>query len=73
MNILKINMEKSAYLALKCLENNHMKANPSKFQVILYIDDNLSFNENVSKLCVKAARQTNALSRIVKYIPNECR
>ena len=24
------------------------------------IDDNLSFNEHVSKLCVKAARQTNA-------------
>ena len=37
------------------------------------IDDNLSFNEHVSKLCVKAARQTNALHRIVKYIPNECR
>ena len=37
------------------------------------IDDNLSFNEHISKLCVKAARQTNALRRIVKYIPNECR
>ena len=37
------------------------------------IDDNPSFNEHVSKLCVKDARQTNALSRIVKYIPNECR
>ena len=36
------------------------------------IDDNLSFNEHVSKLCVKAARQTNALCRIVKCIPNEC-
>ena len=80
-----------------------MKANPSKFQAILFkcckneevfdldigdelikpvslvkllgvlIDDNLSFDEHVSKLCVKAARQTNALRRIVKYIPNECR
>ena len=79
-----------------------MKANPSKFQAILFkcrkdeevfdlntddelikpvsyvkllgvlIDDNLSFNEHVSKLCIKAARQTNALRRIVKYIPNEC-
>ena len=36
------------------------------------IDDNLSFNEHVSKLCVEAARQTNALCRIVKCIPNEC-
>ena len=90
-------------LALKWFENNHMKANPSKFQAILFkcrkheevfdlnigyelikpvslvkplgvlIDDNLSFNEHFSKLCVKAARQTNALRRIVKYIPNECR
>ena len=79
-----------------------MKANPSKFQAILFkchkneevfdlnigddlikpvshvkllgvlIDDNLSFNEHVSKLCVKAAWQTNALRRIVKYTPNEC-
>ena len=103
MNIRKINLEKSANLALKWFENNHMKANPSKFQAILFkcrrdeevfdldigdelikpvslvkllgvfIDDNLSFNEHVSTLCVKAARQTNALRRIVKYIPNECR
>ena len=28
--------EKSANLALKWFENNHMKANPSKFQVILF-------------------------------------
>ena len=103
MNILKINLEKSANLALKWFDNNHMKANPSKFQAISFkcrkneegfdlnigdelikpvslvkllgvlIDDNLSFNEHVSKLCVKAARQTNSLRRIVKYIPNECR
>ena len=94
---------KSANLALKWFANNHMKANPSMFQFILFkcrqneedfdlyigdelikpvslvkllgvlIDDNLSSNEHVSKLCVKAARQTNALRRIVKYIPNECR
>ena len=98
MNILKINLEKNpANLALQWFENNHMKANPSKFQAILFkcrkneevflnldisdelikpvslvkrlgvlIDDNLSFNEHVSKLCVKAARQTNALRRIVQ-------
>ena len=94
MNILKINLEKSANLALKWFENNHMKANPSKFQAILFkcrkneevfdlnigdelikpvslvkllgvlIDDKLSFNEHVSKLCIKAARQTNALSQM---------
>ena len=36
MIILKINLEKSANLALKWFENNHMKANPSKFQAILF-------------------------------------
>ena len=96
MNILNINLEKSANFSIK------MVRNPSKFQAILFkcrqneevfdinigdelikpvshvkllgvlIDDNLSFNEHVSKLCVKAARQTNALCRIVKCIPNEC-
>ena len=80
-----------------------MKANPSKFQAIIFkcrkneevfylnigdelirpvslvkllgvlIGDNLSFNEHVSKLCVKTARQTNVLRGIVKYIANECR
>ena len=99
----KVNLEKGANLALKWFENNHMKANPSKFQAISFkcrkneevfylnigdelikpvslvellgvlIDDNLRFNEHVSKVCVKAARQTNALRRIVKYIPNDCR
>ena len=36
MNILRINLEKSANLALQWFENNHMKANPSKFQAILF-------------------------------------
>ena len=84
INILKINLERSAYLAIKGFENNHMKENPSKFQAILFkcrkneevfylnigdalikpvslvkllgvlADDNLSFNEHVSKLCVKS-------------------
>ena len=32
------------------------------------IDDNLSFYENTSACCKKAARQLNALERIAKYI-----
>ena len=36
MNILKINLDKNANLALKWFENNHMKANSSKFQAILF-------------------------------------
>ena len=75
---------KSVNLALKWFENNHMKADPSKFQAILFkrrktedvffnlnigdelfkpvshvklldvlMDDNLSFNKHVSKLCAR--------------------
>ena len=36
INILKMNLEKSANLALKWFENNHMKANLSNFQAILF-------------------------------------
>ena len=36
MNILKINLEKSANLALKWFKNSHMKANSSKFEAILF-------------------------------------
>ena len=36
MNILKINLGKGANLTLKWFENNHTKANPSKFQAILF-------------------------------------
>ena len=36
MNILKINLKKNANLALIWFENNHLKANPSKFQAILF-------------------------------------
>ena len=103
MNILKINLEKSANLALKWFENNHMKENPSKFQAILFKCRKneevfililamswsnrcplwncwvfllmtiwvlmCMFQSNVSR---KTAQQTNALRRIVKYIPIEC-
>ena len=31
------------------------------------IDDNLSFNEHISVCCTKAARQLNALARIVMW------
>ena len=37
------------------------------------IDDKMCFDEHVSKLCIQAARQTNALRRISKYISDECR
>ena len=61
MNILKINLEKSANLALKWFENNHMKANPSKFQAILF---KCRKNEEVFYLNIGDE---------LKHIPNECR
>ena len=38
----------------------------------LYIDETLSFDDYVSKLCIRAARQTNALRRIAKYLNRDC-
>ena len=100
---LKYHLEKSANLALKWFENNHMRANPSKFQAIIFkrgndnvvfdlnigneiikpvshvkllgivIDETLSFDKHVSNVCIKAARQTSALRRIVRYVPIDSR
>ena len=80
-----------------------MKANPSKFQTIIFkhrsneaicelnisndtikpvscvkllgvtLDDKLCFDDHISRLCTRAARQTNALRRILKYVPLDCR
>ena len=91
-------LESSTLTALKWFENNSMKANPSKFQAIVfglkakaddicfninenkveatkcvkqlgvYIDENLTFDEHISHICMKAARQLNSLQRIAKYL-----
>ena len=91
-------LESSTLTALKWFENNLMKANPSKFQAIVfglkaktddicfninenkveatkcvkqlgvYIDENLNFDEHISHICMKAARQLNSLQRIAKYL-----
>ena len=39
----------------------------------VFIDDQLSLDKYVSELCIHAARQTNALWRIFKYLSPECR
>ena len=39
----------------------------------LFIGDQLSFDKHVSELCMRVARQTNALRRIVKYLTPECK
>ena len=91
-------LESSTLTALNWFENNLMKANPNKFQAIVfglkakaddicfninenkieatkcvkqlgvYIDENLTFDEHISHICMKAARQLNSLQRIAKYL-----
>ena len=39
----------------------------------VFIDDQLSLDKYESDLCIRAARQTNALRIIVKYLSPECR
>ena len=103
LSVLKTQLEDGMNIALKWFYKNQMKANPSKFQFIVFknrttdddielaisnevmkpvsvvkllgitIDDKMSFDEHISRLCIKAARQTNALRRIAKHIPNDCR
>ena len=37
------------------------------------LDDKLCFDNHISRLCTRATRQTNALSRIIKYVPLDWR
>ena len=39
----------------------------------VHIDSQLNFNHHVSQICVKAARQLNALRRLSKYLNASCR
>ena len=91
-------LESSTLTALEWFGKNLMKANPSKFQAIVfdlkakaddicfsinenkvtatkcvkqlgvYIDENSNFDEHISHMCMKAARQLNSLQRIAKYL-----
>ena len=45
-----------------------VKATKCVKQLGVYIDENLSFDEHISQLCIKAARQLNSLQRIAKYL-----
>ena len=38
----------------------------------VFINENLSFNEHVSKVCVKVARYTDELRGILKHVQIEC-
>ena len=95
-------LESDAASTLSWFENNHMCANPDKFQAIVLgmknpetlnfqlgniiikpeddvrligidLDSKLNFNYHIHDICQKAARQTNALKRLSKFITLENR
>ena len=53
-----------------CFNINWIKVEATKCmkQLGAYIDDNLSFSEHISHLCIKAARQLNSLQKIIKCL-----
>ena len=103
MNVLKEQLEANAKLSLDWFAENLVKANPSKFQAIIFkhcsdeaicelnisndtikpvlcikilggsLDDELCFDDHISYLCRRTAHQTNALHKIVKYVPLDYR
>ena len=46
------------------INDNEVKATKCVKQLCVDIDENLSFDEHISHLCLKAARQLNSLQRI---------
>ena len=103
MNVLKEQLEANAKLALDWVADNQIKANPSKFQTIIFKhrgneaicelnisndtikpvscvkllgvtrNDEICCDDHISRICTRAARQINALRRILKYVPLDCR
>ena len=82
-NHMKVNPEKfQTFIVTQANEVNDIELNisgqtikPTSCVKLLgvFIDDQLSLDKYVSELCIRAARQTNALGRIVKYLSPECR
>ena len=78
---MKVNPEKFQTLAVKqanevnAIELNisgqTTKPTPCVNLLCMFIDDQLSFDKYVSKLCIRAALQTFALRTIVKYLSPE--
>ena len=65
--------------AIKWMKDNDMIANPDKFKAIMLssneidllgitIDNKLSFDSHIAKICRKASRQLNALKRLGFFI-----
>ena len=49
------------------LDNNENKSENSVTALCIVIDNRLSFDDHISKLCNKASMQLNAVFRLKKY------
>ena len=77
MNYVKANPDKSQLLltskdeASIKIEDTLIKSSSSKKFLGVLIDNKLTFNEHVSKLCKKASNKLHALVRISKYMTKD--
>ena len=77
MNYLKANAGKSHLLltsrdeASIKIDDTDIKSSSSKKLLGVIIDNKLTFNEHVSKLCKKASNKLHALARISKYMTKD--
>ena len=77
MNYLKANPDKSQLLltskdeASIKIDDTDINSSSSKKLLEVLIDNELTFNENVSKLCKKASNKLHALARISKYMTKD--
>ena len=77
MSYLKANPDKSQLLltskgeASIKIDDTDIKSSSSKKSLWVLIDNKLTFNEHVSKLCKKASNILDALVRISKYITKD--
>ena len=58
---------KADYICFNINENK-VEATKCVKQLGVYVDENLTFDEHISHICMRAARQLNSLQRIAKYL-----
>ena len=77
VNYLKANPDKSQFLltskgeASIKTDNTDIKSNSSKKLLVVLLDDKLTFNKNVSKVCKKVSNKLYALARKWKYMTKD--
>ena len=78
MNYLKANPGKSHLLltsrdeaSIKIDDTDIKSSSSKKLLGVIIIDNKLTFNEHVSKLCKKASNELHALARISKYMTKD--